>query len=497
MPQKFLALFFAILAYVHSSASAEDSDAILIVDASGSMWGQIDEKAKITIAKEVLGGLLADLPADRRLGLMAYGHRRKGDCTDIEELAPVGADRAAISAAISGLNPKGKTPMADAIKAAAKTLKYTEQKATVILISDGIETCEPDPCGVAAALEQAGADFTAHIIGFDVAEENAKAQLQCLAENTGGEFVSASNASELGDALETTVVEAPAAVVETKVRLRATELKGGLVIEEGLSWTITPSSGGEPVFAEENAGTIDVEVSPGVYDIAVTRPSDGLKGEQKNVKIQENTWKTVTIALEFAVEATLRAEPASEGVAGTNIMVHWTGPERRGDYIAIVNKGDDNGAYRTYRYVSQGNPLEVRLPVEPGDYEVRYVLGQPIRTLASIDFKVTPASATLSAKDEALAGEEVEVVFTGPPPGSGDWITVVSPDAADTKYGDYAYTKQGSPATIRMPLEPGEYEIRFVQGNKKGSCAPPHHRHGGAGQRQRPFNSHCWRRNQG
>ncbi len=449
------------------AAAAEDSDAMLVLDASGSMWGQIEGEAKIAIAKSVLADLLSDLPAERRLGLIAYGHNRKGDCGDIEELAAVGTDRAAISAAVKGLNPKGKTPMAASVKLAAEKLRYTEEKATVILISDGIETCEPDPCGVAAALEQAGADFTAHVIGFDVSEENALAQLQCLAENTGGKFVSASNAFELGAALESTVAAAPEAVTVTKVRLRATELQGGLVIEKGLTWTVTPAGGGDPVVIEQDAGVLDVEIAPGTYDVAVARPSDGLKGEQKGVRISQNTWKTVTIALTFPVEATLRLEPAGEGVAGTNVNVHWTGPDRRGDYIAVAEKGTDAGAYRGYRYVKQGNPVELRLPVEPGEYEVRYMLGRPIRTLASADITVTPATATLSAQDEAVAGEEVRVDFTGPPPGSGDFITITKPDDPDNNYRDYAYTRQGSPATIRMPLEPGEYELRFVQNNRK------------------------------
>ncbi|MEO1136538.1 MAG: VWA domain-containing protein, partial [Pseudomonadota bacterium] len=418
--------FRAVLAILASlilaaaPAVAEENDSILVLDASGSMWGQIEGEAKITIAKRVLGDLLDDLPADRRLGLIAYGHRRKGDCADIEELASVGADRAAIASAVSALNPKGKTPMADSIKLAAQKLKYTENKATVILVSDGIETCAPDPCGVAAALEQAGVDFTAHVIGFDVTEENDSAQLRCIAENTGGKYVSASNADELGEALEETVAAAPEAVTVTKVRLRATELEGGLVIEEGLQWTVTPSAGGDPVVTQSNAGIIDAEVAPGVYDIAVERPSDGLKGAQTGVRIEENTWKTVTIALTFPVEASVRAEPAGEAMAGTNINVHWTGPDRRGDYIAIAEKGADKGSYLSYRYVSQGNPAALRLPVEPGDYEIRYMLGRPIRNLASIDFKVTPASATLSAQDEAIAGEEVSVEFTGPPAGSGD-----------------------------------------------------------------------------
>jgi Ca-activated chloride channel family protein len=461
-----LAAIFAFFAFA-PSAAAEEGDSILVLDASGSMWGQIEGEAKITIAKRVLGDLLKDLPVERRLGLIAYGHNRKGDCADIEELAAVGADRSAIASAVEGLNPKGKTPMADSIKLAADKLKYTEEKATVILVSDGIETCEPDPCGVAAALEKAGVDLTVHVVGFDVTEENQQAQLRCIAENTGGTFVSASNAGELGDALEETVAAAPEVVTETKVRLRATELEGGLVIEEGLTWIVASRPGGEEVLREENAGVFDAVLEPGAYDISVERPSDGLKGNQEAVVIRENSWKTVTFALTFPVEATVTPDPAGEAMAGTNILVHWTGPNRQGDYVTIVEKGADNGKFGSYAYTRQGDPAELRMPVEPGEYEIRYMLGQPIRTLASVDITATPAEATLTAPDTVISGEEITVDFTGPPAGSGDWITVVEPDAPDNKFTDYHYTKQGSPGSLRMPLEAGDYEIRFVQGGKK------------------------------
>ena len=187
---------------------AAQEDAILVLDGSGSMWGQIDGVTKIEIARDTIGGLLDDMPASRRLGLMAYGHNRKGDCTDIELLADVGADRDVIRAAVDAINPKGKTPLSDAVRQAAEQLKYTENKATVILVSDGIETCDIDPCALGEELEANGVDFTAHVIGFDVArEEDARAQLQCLAENTGGRFLEASNADELTAALQETVVE--------------------------------------------------------------------------------------------------------------------------------------------------------------------------------------------------------------------------------------------------------------------------------------------------
>ncbi len=197
-------LFAAILCLIPALGFAQEkSRAILVLDASGSMWGQIDGKAKITIAQEVIGELLQSLPADQELGLTVYGHRRKGDCSDIETMILPGGDtRAAIADAVNTITPKGKTPLSAAVIQAAEALKYTEERATVILISDGRETCELDPCAVGRNLEKAGVDFTAHVIGFDISDAKDRAELQCLAHETGGTFRPASNANELNDALQ-------------------------------------------------------------------------------------------------------------------------------------------------------------------------------------------------------------------------------------------------------------------------------------------------------
>ena len=45
-------------------------------------------------------------------------------------------------------------------------------------------------------------NFTAHVVGFDVAAPEDIAQLQCMADQTGGRYLSASNAQELAGALE-------------------------------------------------------------------------------------------------------------------------------------------------------------------------------------------------------------------------------------------------------------------------------------------------------
>jgi len=141
-----------------------------------------------TRAKRLINDLLKTLPAEQELGLITYGHRRKGECSDIEMLvAPGAGTRGAISDAVAKLNPTGKTPLSAAVLQAADELRIEENSATVILLSDGRETCNLDPCAVGTELEERGIDFTAHVIGFDIEEQKDRDQLRCLADVCHGE----------------------------------------------------------------------------------------------------------------------------------------------------------------------------------------------------------------------------------------------------------------------------------------------------------------------
>ncbi|SEL39772.1 Ca-activated chloride channel family protein, partial [Roseovarius nanhaiticus] len=188
------------LAY-STAAYAADENVMIVFDGSNSMWGQIDGTAKIEIARDVMENLLGEWTADRNVGLMAYGHRRRGDCTDIETLVTPAQDtRAGILERIGAITPTGKTPLTSAVERAATEMSYTDMPATVILISDGLESCERDPCALADALEKGGVGFTAHVVGFGLGDADASA-LSCLADRTGGQYLSAGNADELGKAL--------------------------------------------------------------------------------------------------------------------------------------------------------------------------------------------------------------------------------------------------------------------------------------------------------
>ncbi|CAA6825268.1 MAG: Unknown protein [uncultured Sulfurovum sp.] len=236
---KYLMGIVLVLTLFATSVWAEEKPrAVIIFDASGSMWGQIDGVTKLEIARDALKNVVKEWNPNVELGLTAYGHRTKGDCDDIETLIPASKiDKNKMISTVFALNPKGKTPISRAIKKVAKELKYTEEKATIILISDGKETCDPDPCATAKELEAKGIDFITHVIGFNVDKKTDK-QLECIASSTGGEYFSAKNATALNSAMK--VIAKKVEVVKLKPKPIVKALKNNLEIsaseKEGGKW---------------------------------------------------------------------------------------------------------------------------------------------------------------------------------------------------------------------------------------------------------------------
>lgn len=175
----------------------------LVLDMSGSMWGQLEGVTKYEIARDVLTRVLAQVPAESNLALRVYGHRHKARCDDSELLIPPGPlDAAAVNARVASLRPKGKTPIDLSLREIASDLQGIEASKAVVLITDGVETCGGDPADAARALVEAGVGVRVHVVGFDVGDApDAVQQLQQVAEFGKGKFFLAQNADELADAL--------------------------------------------------------------------------------------------------------------------------------------------------------------------------------------------------------------------------------------------------------------------------------------------------------
>ena len=134
-----------------TSANENNAPALVIVlDASNSMWGQVNGKTKIEIARTELNKLLAKPELSSQAQVMVYGSQSKSSCTDIKRLDE-GADSEALSKAINQIRPLGRSPIGAALKQAASNI---QGQGSIVLISDGTESCDQDPCAIAKELKQ-------------------------------------------------------------------------------------------------------------------------------------------------------------------------------------------------------------------------------------------------------------------------------------------------------------------------------------------------------
>lgn len=179
---------------------------LLVLDSSGSMRADDGTgRPKIEAAKAALLQLVDELPDGTPVGLRVYGHRfpntdRARGCTDTELLQPVAPlDRPALRAAISSFQATGFTPIGASLEAALTDLPGGV--GTVVLVSDGIDTCAPpDPCQVAERLAAENVQLRVETVGFQV-DPAAVAQLSCIADVTGGGFRSVDDSAGLLRAL--------------------------------------------------------------------------------------------------------------------------------------------------------------------------------------------------------------------------------------------------------------------------------------------------------
>ena len=299
---KIICLALALLLFIPVAAVAAEKSLILyILDGSGSMWGRVDGKIKIQVAKEVMTTLLKETPEGIDCGIMVYGHRKKGDCADIEMIVPIGPlQKEAAIEKINRISPKGKTPISASISMAVDKVKGHEAASTIVLVSDGIETCGKDPCAVVKKLKESGVNFIMHVVGFNVKADAAK-QLACIAEAGGGNYFSTTNAADLLAAMnqikesvvEKKKIEPPAPtpepkVITQKVSKKTTSIRikakgpGTLKLKYD-SWLKPPRYYKliDPETGEEKArfqGLGDQLVPPGEYQI-VWRQDEHASGE--------------------------------------------------------------------------------------------------------------------------------------------------------------------------------------------------------------------------
>jgi hypothetical protein len=249
-----------------SAQASNDRSVALVLDASGSMNAALPDGApRMKAAKDAVARLVTTLDPQTRLALRTYGDRSptaKKDCKDtnlLNAFDAVAANGADIVGNARAIRPQGYTPITYALTLAAQDLASEETASrVVVLVSDGQETCQSDPCAAAKALADADAKLVVHTVGVGV-NAVTRGQLQCIARMARGSYFDANGAAELADALS------KAAVAPLKKR----ELSGlalGVLKMRAIALTQILNAEGKQV-GVLNQVQNEARLAPGIYNV--------------------------------------------------------------------------------------------------------------------------------------------------------------------------------------------------------------------------------------
>ncbi len=314
-----------------SALAAEPPTTIIVFDGSGSMWGRMgnnDKDPKFGVAREAVRRVLPMLAPQLRVGLAAFGHRRKADCNDTEiMLAPEPLDAERIMAPLEKFNPKGKGPLVAAIKEAGGSLSKIAGPASLVVIHDDPDNCAQDPCAAAEELAKANPKLAVHVISIGLSKADSQ-RMACVPRITGGRYFDTQDAAGLGTAIEDalklasldakpSVASPSAATVPAEVKpvelvappppvddtgppglkLSATLGQGGPAVLVPLSWRVQrrgDSTSAAPVAATK-AATLDIGVPPGSYVVDLQH---GLVTAQQTVEVKAKGATRVVVGMQ-------------------------------------------------------------------------------------------------------------------------------------------------------------------------------------------------------
>jgi Ca-activated chloride channel homolog len=429
---------------------------IIILDASGSMTEKIEgNRTKIDIAKQVVGDLVRNLDPHIDVGFMVYGHRSKGDCDDIELMVPPEvSDHEAILKCLALIQPKGRTPICGSVEKAAEALRYTEDKASVVIVTDGEETCGGDPCSLGKKLRDTGVDFRTHIVGFGL-EKGEGAGLKCLASETKGMFLEARDTATLTSALNATVQK----VVEStstpkpqpsvagpqtgRLKVSVYQTEGGQPILNDVVWTLTRKDNEESAQRGYDAEWT-TDAAPGDYLLSVQH---GAAGATVSLKIEAGKSLVQKVVL-------------GSGVVRLSAVMKEEGSLVEKDVVWEIGTTDAEGEFTNVATSYDG---QAKFVVPAGAYEVHCTRGE-----ATVATDLTVQSGQTVSKTVSLNAAVLDLV---PQTSEGGQLKDISWGVFGDANGEDDRKKIATSydATPHLYLPAGKYLVTWEANSEKGA----------------------------
>ncbi|MCI0490474.1 MAG: VWA domain-containing protein [Blastocatellia bacterium] len=356
-------------------------DAIYVIfDASGSMMGRLpDRSRKIETAKKVLQDFVSGDFEGYELALRVYGHRRKEDCSDSELLIPFGpADKviAQLRSSIKQINATGRTPITYSLTEALKD--FGDRAGEIILISDGIESCNADPCALVREWRSRNVKIRVHVVGLGL-EEKDKGALRCISQAAGTEYHDANSASDLAGEL---------AKIQQKAASQSFILKGADPAGNPIRVSGMLARDGREIYRVSSDGRNSVETGPYVLTAGVLTANGNLyKPVTQNVEVKETGETVVRVEVQVPPSVKAKFTDRDEQQRGSLITAFQNGREvfkfRWMDEVYL-----DEGSYEFRARPNVANDLSVKESFVAGDrkeiaFELTHTVEVTIKMLAS------------------------------------------------------------------------------------------------------------------
>ena len=467
-PSSLLAMSAAALALccVSTATRAQEAPptAVVIVDGSGSMWGNLgtDKRPKLEMVREALRALLPSLRPDARVGLASFGHRRRGNCGDAEVILPPDANAAQrLSVPVEKLNAMGKAPIALALRESANAIAGASP-ASIVLIADDLDNCGQDICAVVGEIAAASPNLVVHTValGFDKPKLE---QVSCIARQTGGKLWDAQDAagfaSALGQAVNLANLQStpsaaapetaqgkPAADKPAPARRPAFIFPPGLgetsaTLDSPVHWRITKAGADGALVRDTRAAALFEKLEPGTYEIEAQL---GLARARQTVEVGGRRGTAGPRRSQRWRAQDAGARQGCSGAAGSPVFTVTSASADAGDKPAPI-------------WVGRETHPEIVLPA--GDYTVAVQNG-----IARQQSKVTITPATGTSFNSMLQSGSLELSATrGATAGQGEPVTegvtfILSQDDPDAPQGRREVARSAAPApTFTLPA--GTYYV--------------------------------------
>lgn len=440
------------LAAARPALSADAPTAMLIVDGSGSMWGRLApaNRPKIDVVRDKLGALLAE-PSSTRVGLISFGHRRRGDCSDVEMIAGPDSPRQSVLDPLSKLSPRGPGPVTAALRMAADAIG-SSRPAQIVIVGDNADNCRQDSCAAARAIAKSSPGVVIQVIGIGLSA-NERPRMACMAEATGGRFYDIADSNGLDAAIDEAVKlavlapsnvagaagkplapKAPPPPAGASLRASAALAEGRPLITAPLTWQIY-KAGGAKALGQGVGKDISAKLPAGDYNI---------EAELGGVKARH----TITIA-DGEAQSIIVSLNAAHLVAR-----------------AVASKSGPPSPTATLSVSSNGQPVALKrgdtvdLYLQPAEYGVTAVDGAA-RSSQTINL----AAGDDKRLDVALSTGRLDLSATGANGGAiEDVLYTVETDDPESPDGRREVARSRSPQASFV-LPEGTYYIGANAGN--------------------------------